>query len=255
MAHDDRDGDITEFRFRVVQPFYLAWWFIALLVAIVALIIYSIYIDRIKNIIKLHKMRVKIASDLHDDIGSTLSSISIMSDLLQLQLDNSQHAGDLLKKIGANAHNMLESMDDIVWSVNPANDKFQDLDLRVREYAIPLFESKNIRFQIITPPDLKTLPLSMDVRRNIFLIAKEAVNNLVKYSGCGMATIGFSFSHSVLTMKIEDDGNGFDVEQCENNNRNGLKNMKLRAGQIGAKLSVNSEIDKGTCIALSVKII
>ncbi|MEA4918698.1 ligand-binding sensor domain-containing protein [Proteiniphilum sp.] len=255
MAHDDRDGDITEFRFRVVQPFYRAWWFIALLVAIVALIIYSIYIDRIKNIIKLHKMRVKIASDLHDDIGSTLSSISIMSDLLQLQLDNSQHAGNLLKKIGANAHNMLESMDDIVWSVNPANDKFQDLDLRVREYTIPLFESKNIRFQIITPPDLKTLPLSMDVRRNIFLIAKEAVNNLVKYSGCGMATIGFSFSHLVLTMKIEDDGKGFDVEQCESNNRNGLKNMKLRAGQIGAKLSVNSEIDKGTCIALSVKII
>ena len=255
MAHDGRDGDIGQFRFRVVQPFYRAWWFIALLVATVALIAYSIYIDRIKNIIKLHKMRVKIASDLHDDIGSTLSSISIMSDLLQSQLDNSQYAGDLLRKIGANAHNMLESMDDIVWSVNPANDKFRYLDLRIREYAIPLFELKNIRFQIITPPEMENLPLSMDMRRNIFLIAKEAVNNLVKYSGCAMATIQFSYSHSLFTMIIEDDGIGFDVVQCENNHRNGLNNMERRARQIGAELVIHSQIEEGTCVALSVKII
>ncbi len=255
MAHDDMVGDISQFRFRVVRPFYHEWWFIALLILTVALIIYYIYNDRIKNIIKLQKIRVRIASDLHDDIGSTLSSISIMSDLLQSQLDNSQYAGDLLRKIGVNAHNMLESMDDIVWSVNPANDKFRYLDLRIREYAIPLFELKNIRFQIITPPEMENLALSMDVRRNIFLIAKEAVNNLVKYSRCGMATIQFSYNHSLLTVIIEDDGIGFDLKQNGNNHRNGLKNMGQRALQIGAELTIHSEIDEGTCVALSVKII
>jgi signal transduction histidine kinase len=255
MVHDDSDGDITGFRFRVVQPFYRTWWFISLLVAVIGATVFFVYIDRIKSVIKMHKLRIKIASDLHDDIGSTLSSISIMSDLLQSQLDSSGHAEELLKKIGSNAHNMLESMDDIVWSVNPSNDRFQYLDMRIREYAIPLFESKNIRFKISTPPEPATLSLSMDVRRNLFLIAKEAVNNLVKYSGCDVATIEFSFNRSTLAMKIGDNGKGFDMEKIKNSGRNGLRNMQQRAGQIHAKLSVDSGINRGTCISLSLKII
>lgn len=241
--------------FKIEQVLWKRWWFIALMALILGGIVYSIVMYRVRQLYKLQRLRVKIASDLHDDVGSTLSSISIMSDLLQSQLDNTLRTEEMIRRIGFNAHNMLESMDDIVWSVNPANDKFQDLDLRIREYAIPLFESKNICFQIITPHDLGALSLSMDVRRNIFLIAKEAVNNLVKYSGCSKVTIEYSFSRSILTMKIEDDGKGFDPEQNENSHRNGLKNMKQRAGQIDGKLFVNSRINEGTSVVLSVKII
>ncbi|MGV8095346.1 MAG: two-component regulator propeller domain-containing protein [Mangrovibacterium sp.] len=254
MVNNEKEGNMTEFPFRIIPPFYRTWWFIALFAAVIGAIIYFIYIDRIRNLIKLQKLRIKIASDLHDDIGSTLSSISIMSDLLQSQLDNTPRAREIIQNIGGNAHEMLESMDDIIWSVNPLNDKFQDLALRIREYAIPLFEMKDIRFTIMTPEELFSLSLPMDIRRNLFLIAKEAVNNLVKYAGCTEACIAFSLAHSTLAMSIDDNGKGFDAENMKSS-RNGLNNMKRRATQIHGNLAIQSETGKGTHISLSVKII
>ena len=122
----------------------------------------------------------------------------------------------------------------------------------ISEYAIPLFESKDIGFQIIIPEELAKHPLTMDVRRNIFLIAKEAVNNLVKYSDCTQAKIEFALTRSLLEMTVCDNGKGFDTENIRNN-RNGLKNMKQRAEQIRGNLQIKSEIGKGTCVSLTVK--
>jgi signal transduction histidine kinase len=102
------------------------------------------------------------------------------------------------------------------------------------------------------PDELNSISLSMDVRRNIFLICKEAINNLVKYSSGTTASIIFSFNHSILTMLVNDNGNGFQTDR--NTTRNGLKNMKRRAAQIGGELAVDSEINKGTSITLSIKI-
>lgn len=252
IVNNDTEEPITKYTFKIIPPFYRNIWFILLMMALSAVIGYFIYISRIRNLIKLEKLRTKIASDLHDDVGSTLSSISIMSDLLQTQIDSSHKAEDMIQKIGSNAHNMLESMDDIIWSVNPSNDKFQNLDLRMREYAIPLFESKDIQFQIITPQELSEISLPMDVRRNIFLIAKESVNNLIKYSNCTQAKVEFYLSRSLLKMEIFDNGNGFDTEQTSN--RNGLRNMKQRAEQIQGDFSISSERGKGTKISLVVKI-
>ena len=243
----------TIYLFKIRPPYYLTLWFFLLAGTMLIAVHYFMYTNRIRHLLKLQRLRTKIASDLHDDIGSTLSSISIMTDLLQSQLDNSIRAEEMIQTIGFNAHNMLESMDDIIWSVNPSNDSFQNLALRIREYSIPLFESKDIQFQIITPDELVKLPLSMDIRRNLFLIVKEAVNNLVKYSDCSLATVRFGYVHSILTVKIEDNGKGFDTKR-NYNSRNGLKNIKLRADQIHGKLSILSESGKGTTISLTVKI-
>ena len=191
---------------------------------------------------------------MHDDVGSTLSSISIMSDLLQSQLDNSPRSEQMIREIGTNAHTMLDSMDDIIWSVNPSNDKFQNLALRIREYAIPLFEMKDIRFSIVTPEAMNSLSMPMDVRRNVFLIAKEAVNNLVKYSECSEAKVEFSMQNSVLNLVVSDNGKGFDISNVKQH-RNGLQSMKSRAEHIHGNLSVHSEVGKGTIIRFSVKII
>lgn len=253
ILNNSTEEPITEYKFQIIPPFYRTFWFALLMVLLLTGIGYFIYISRIRNLIKLEKFRTKIASDLHDDVGSTLSSISIMSDLLQTQIDNTPKAEDMIQKIGSNAHNMLESMDDIIWSVNPSNDKFHNLDLRIREYAIPLFETKNIQFQIITPVEISAVSLPMDVKRNIFLISKEAVNNLVKYSKCTEAKIEFNLNRSFLKMEVSDNGSGFDTEQASN--RNGLRNMKQRAEQIQGILSIISENGKGTKISLIVKII
>ena len=242
-------------RFEIRQAFWETPWFIAMLLLAVATIIAAIYLNRRRHLEKQRRIRLKIASDLHDDIGSTLSSISIMSSLLQAQHpedDSCSYTRDMLHEIGTNAQNMLESMDDIIWSVLPANDEFRTLILRLREYAIPLFESKDIRFSITAPEALYSQTIVMDKRRNIFLIAKEAVNNLMKYSECTEALIEFAFSRSVLRLVISDNGKGFDPSKKYD--RSGLPNMKFRAEKIGGKLSIRSEAGKGTSIKLTVKI-
>ncbi len=252
MINYDTVGPVTTYRFKINRPWYQTWWFFLSIVAFSAANLFFIYFNHIRNLLRLQRLRTKIASDLHDDIGSTLSSISIMSDLLQSQLDCRSRAEEMLQTIGSNAHEMLESMDDIIWSVNPSNDIFQNLALRIREYAIPLFESKDVKFQIVTPDELAEMHLSMDVRRNVFLIVKEAVNNIVKYSDCSMASIEFGYNQPILNLVVKDNGKGFDIKKT-NSNRNGLKNMILRAEQMNGTLAIFSEIGMGTNILLSVK--
>ena len=240
--------------FEIKQVFWKSWWFLTILILILFGFFYFIYRYRINQLIKIQVIRNKIASDLHDDVGSTLSSISIMSDILQTQFDDQSRSEQMIQKIGENAHTMLDSMDDIIWSVNPSNDKFQNIAIRIREYAIPLFEMKNIQFSILTPQEMFSITIPMEIRRNIYLIAKEGINNLLKYSECKEAKVEFSIQHSILTLIINDNGKGFDITKVKPH-RNGLENMKNRASQINGDLTISSEIGKGTTISFSVKII
>jgi ligand-binding sensor domain-containing protein len=245
--------DYASFAFHISPPFYRTWGFILLISISIISLIYTAYKYKIKQLLKVERLRTRIASDLHDDIGSTLSSISILSEILSSQLDNNPKSATMIGEIGINARSMLESMDDIIWAVNPMNDKFQNLGLRVREYAIPLFESKNIKFNIHIDSSLAMLQLPMDIRRNLYLIAKEAINNLIKYSDCSEVKVEFSEHSPNLLMIVEDNGKGFDPESPTI--RNGLKNMKRRASQIQAQIDISSSIGKGSIVKLTVKII
>jgi ligand-binding sensor domain-containing protein/two-component sensor histidine kinase len=234
----------------VIHPFFWqTWWFILLCLLSFAALFTFIYRYRVNQLLKVERMRTLIATDLHDDVSSTLSSISILSDILVHQTTDQKWNG-MISEIGSNAVDMLERIDDIIWSVNPRNDKFQDLGLRIREYAIPMFESGNIAFSIDVPVLMAGYSLSMDVRRNIYLIAKESVNNLVKYSGCKNALIRFSMGHSILVMEITDDGRGFDPDK--KTSRNGLRNMNLRAEKIKGLLDIRSQPGQGTSVRLEV---
>lgn len=253
ISDSGESNSYASFPFHIIAPFYLTWWFILIVALLSVTAVYLAYQYRMKQLLKVERLRTSIASDLHDDIGSTLSSISILSEILNSQLDNSAKSAEMISKIGANARNMLESMDDIIWAVNPSNDRFQNLGLRIREYAIPLFESKEIKFLIHSDDNLAMVQLPMDVRRNIYLIAKEATNNLVKYSECSEAKIEFQEYNGFLMMTVTDNGKGFDPES--QTSRNGLKNMKRRAGQINADILINSTSGSGCEVKLTIKII
>ncbi len=206
-------------------------------------------LERNRSLQRELELRTQIATDLHDDMGSTLSSIHIFSELLRRQNNNSK---DLLDKIEANARDTLEALDDIIWLVKPANDKFSNLGVHIREYAVPLFESKDIRFCIEFPDSICDLPLDMEHRRNIFLILKESVNNLVKYSCCTEACIKAEICGDSIHFTVRDNGKGFDPDIITN--RNGLKNLKSRALQIGAPMTITSAPGMGTTISFTVKI-
>ncbi len=205
-------------------------------------------LERNRSLQRELEIRSQIASDLHDDMGSSLSSIHIFSELLR---KNGNDSHDLLSKIEANAKDTLEALDDIIWLVKPSNDKFSNLSMHISEFSIPLFESKNIAFEIDFPDAISEIPLPMETRRNIFLIIKESVNNLIKYSECSQASIKASQDQGDLCFIVKDNGKGFDPLKLTN--RNGVKNLKARANQINADIQINSAPGQGTEIILVVK--
>jgi two-component system sensor histidine kinase UhpB len=215
------------------------------LFSVLSFFIYNNYRTRQK--LKLQTLRNKIASDLHDDVGSTLSSISIFSQMAQQQ---SKEVNPLLETIGESSRKMLDAMADIVWTVNPENDQFEKIILRMRSFAYELLGAKGIDFEFIADEDTAKLNLSMDVRKNLYLIFKEATNNMVKYSGADKAFFSIKKEKDNLTMLIQDNGKGFDAGQSGQGN--GLINMRKRADEIKAQLMIKSFPGKGTTIQISV---
>jgi signal transduction histidine kinase len=218
------------------------------LVLAVSALGYNSYRTRQK--LKLASLRNRIASDLHDEIGSTLSSIAIFSQVAQQQ---SKETGPMLQTIEESSRKMLDAMADIVWTINPENDQFEKIILRMRSFAYELLGAKSIDFDFKADQDIARLKLPMDVRKNLYLIFKEATNNMVKYAGADKAVFRLKGEEkNYLTMLIRDNGKGFDA--AKESQGNGLRNMRMRAEEIGAKLKVESMPGSGTCIELRLAI-
>jgi signal transduction histidine kinase len=210
-------------------------------------------IDQLKANEQLHlrmqHIRNKIAQDLHDDIGSTLSSISILSDLAMK--DNSgTHTLETMNEIKDSSILLMERMDDIVWSINPRNDSLENLLMRIRHFATTLFEAKDIDYRIEIQKNIHEVRLPMDYRQHIYLILKEAINNLVKYGQASTATIEVRFDHQHLQLCILDNGRGFDPSGPSAGN--GIPGMQRRAALMNARLVIRSAPGEGTAIQLQV---
>jgi ligand-binding sensor domain-containing protein/two-component sensor histidine kinase len=246
------DADrILKLRFEIQQPFWRTWAFIVFLFFAIAGIFYFFYHYRLQQLLELQKLRNKISLDLHDDLGSTLSSISILSDMAMKEKENTDTIG-ILSEIKESSISMLEKMDDIVWSINPRNDSLESLFLRITTFAAKLFEAKEINYKIKVDDTVKHVHLKMEYRQHIYLIMKEAVNNLVKYSECTEAEITVSHYSSFLKIVIKDNGKGFDADKKTGGN--GLASMKKRAADMKSVIEINSKINVGTTITLFVKI-
>lgn len=217
------------------------------LFAVLSFFVYRNY--RTRQRLKLQTLRNKIASDLHDDVGSTLSSISIFSEMAKQQ---SKEVIPMLDTIGESSRKMLDAMADIVWTINPANDQFEKIILRMRSFAYELLGAKKIDFEFVADDDVAKMKLPMDIRKNLYLIFKEATNNLVKYSGANRAFFAVKKEANNLTMLIRDNGKGFDMAQAKEGN--GLINMKKRAEEIGAQFMIDSHPGEGTTIQLKVAV-
>lgn len=242
---------ILKLGFIIHLPFYFTWWFLSLIVLLAAALFYAILKYRINQIKKIEILRNNISTNLHDDIGSTLSSISILSDMA-LHGKKDLETKSMLSEIKENSMAMMERMDDIVWSINPKKDSLQDLFVRIKTFAARLFEAKEINYKIEICEEAGIAHVGMTYRQHIYLIMKEAINNMVKYSGCFEALIKINLHNAELTIKISDNGKGFDTSMVALGN--GLINMKKRATEIGATIDITSAPGSGTCILLKTKI-
>jgi ligand-binding sensor domain-containing protein/two-component sensor histidine kinase len=243
----------THFSFVVIPPFWRTWWFTTLLVAIVAAGVYALYRYRVNHLIGLEKLRTRIATDLHDDIGATLSSISFYSEAIrQRAKDKLPEVEHILEKMGETSRSMVGSMSDIVWAINPDNDHFDKLVRRMHSYAAELCSIKNITLQFHSNEMERNIQLSLEQRKNMYLIFKEAINNALKYAACHTLRLHLHTTGGNIQMEIQDDGKGFNTDGEFKGN--GLKNMQLRAREIHAHVNITSAPGKGTSIAFELKI-
>ncbi|MBX7110132.1 MAG: hypothetical protein K1X61_15890 [Chitinophagales bacterium] len=219
----------------------------ALLMALIGVLISRF---RLKRKMEMELIRNRLSRDLHDDIGSTLSSINILSRTVQKNIAASgdEKTKASLEKINERSQRLLDSMSDIIWNINPGNDTMEEVMSRMREYATTILEAKNIDYVFDFPDEKSTMKLSMDVKNNLYLIFKEAVNNLSKYSACTKACVSLTFDEKNICLKITDNGKGFNQQEIIH--RGGLINMQHRAEEIKGILRIISESGKGTSIEL-----
>jgi signal transduction histidine kinase len=222
----------------VKPPFWRTKWFISLLLVIIALIAYSMHRLRLKRFFAVEKIRNRVARDLHDDMGSTLSTINILSSMAKAKLNTDAHkTAEYISKISDNSQRMMEAMDDIVWAIKPANDTMQ-------------FEAKDIELDFKADEEVNEAKIDMEGRRDFFLIFKEAVNNAAKYARCSKAEVRVFVENRKLVLQVKDNGIGFDVKQADGGN--GLGNMQKRTDALKGKLQLTSIEGEGTEVMLTV---
>lgn len=235
----------------VTTPFYRQLWFVLLMVLVVAVISFLIYRWQLRKKLAVLEVRNQLSRDLHDDIGSALSSINIFSSVAEQQMQSNQdETKKLLQRIGSSARGMMQSMDDIIWAIDPNNDQLENLVPRMRAFAVPILEAKDILLKMNVGEEVQSVRLDMVKRKNLFLIFKEAINNLAKYSEAKNANVEIAIANGKLNMTITDDGIGFDTSA--ETTRNGLKNMQKRAAEVGGSASISSENGKGTTVSVSI---
>jgi signal transduction histidine kinase len=208
-------------------------------------------VNRTKRKLEIEQIRNHIAQDLHDDIGSTLSSIKIISKMGAQNSTHERENGNFLQ-IENYSGKMLSTMSDIIWSINPQNDTLGMIVLHMKEFAAEILEPKNIGFQFTGTGNLEDLKIEVVARKNLFLIYKEAINNAAKYSHCTEIRIHLIVLSEQLTLHIHDNGEGFDVQKVKPGN--GLKNMKERAALMKGQFEITTEEGNGTQITVSTPI-
>jgi signal transduction histidine kinase len=209
---------------------------------------YLLYRYRIRQLQRVQQVRNRIAKDLHDDIGSTLTNISILTELSRKSRGEPDKAGTYMDRIREEIDASGQALDDIIWSVNSRNDTLQETAARMRRYAAELFDTRNISYELIMDPQVADKKIPMEQRRDLFLIFKEALNNIHKHAAASIVSISLHMEKDTICLVTSDNGKGFDAVQPTH--RNGVANMKERVKRWKGNLQINSGNGKGTVISV-----
>ena len=242
---------VSRATFEVATPVWLRPWFVAL--AALALISTAIFVHRyrVAHLLAMERLRRRVATDLHDDLGSSLSRISILSSVAKESADR-----HLLEEIGDTARDLVGALGDSIWSVDPQRDDMQSLLSRVRHFATEMLEAKSMALEFRVPAELAAIPLDPERRRALYLILKEALNNAARHSDARRVIVTGALEQGQLRFEVEDDGKGYSStpsERREDGGR-GVTNMSERARRVGGTVSVQSTLGVGTRVCVAVPV-
>ena len=250
--------------FTIESPFWKRGWFIILSLFLAAAIIWSIARSYYRKKLAIQqseaekkqaveKERNRISRDMHDDLGSGLTKIAILSEVAKKQLNEPDKARDQLEKISGSSRELVDNLQDIIWVLNPANDSMENLAAYLREYTLKFFEPLALETRFHYPEQFLERHLTEEKRRNLFLTVKESLHNIAKYAGCHIVEISILEEPDACLIIIKDDGNGFEISQVRPF-ANGLKNMETRISQSGGKYEIESAPGKGTCTRIRMPV-
>ncbi len=248
-------------RIKVLPPFWKTWWFRAIVAAsILGLVSGSVYYVSTQNLQRqlaslrqqeaLERERARIARDLHDQLGANLTQVALLGELAETDKDLPQEVEAHARQISQTARETTHALDEIVWTVNPSNDTLDGLINYICKYAQEYFALAGLRYRLDVPPKLPNTPISPELRHNVFLAAKECVNNIVKHAQASSAWLRLHLNDHRFTLEIEDNGKGIDPE-AEKKGRSGLRNMRKRMEDVGGEFSVTPGGEGGTRIRLT----
>ena len=229
----------------IQSPFWKRTWFLIittfLLLMIIIFITYNISHQKAKRKLRLLEKKIavddernRISADMHDEIGSGITHIALLSELIQTQQKDSAELKKDINKIGISSRILVQTMSEIIWALNPQNDTLENLLAYIREQSHQYFESMNVQFDIYFPDALPDIKLSNVQRRNLYLVTREALNNAMKHSGADIIQLKMEVAKSMFCFSVTDNGKGM----CENKSHgsNGIKNMKKRMKDIGGTI-------------------
>ncbi|NTW25802.1 MAG: hypothetical protein HGA37_13985, partial [Lentimicrobium sp.] len=247
----------------IIKPaFWTTWWFILmgilLIIFLTVLIVRRIqgirYANRIKALEQEHaieKERLRISKDMHDEVGASLTRISILSEIAKSRNQDPEKSQQLIQQISEIAGNVVDELSEIIWAMNPKNDSLDNFAAYVRRYASTYLEPTATEIKFHFPENIPNLPMSAELRRNLFLTIKEALHNVVKHAIAENVSITLQMDKKRLIISLVDDGAGFS-EALLAGSGNGLINMRRRIEECGGTFSIVSGKGKGTEISFSV---
>jgi ligand-binding sensor domain-containing protein/two-component sensor histidine kinase len=232
--------------FTIRPPLWQRWWFIGLAATVLGGLGHRLYRVRLAHLLAIERVRTRIATDLHDDLGSSLSRIAILSEVASRRAAASQGITAQIGDIGRSARELVDVASDIVWSTDPRRDDLRSLLVRLRSFASDVLEGRGIAWSMDAPADPERIKLGPERRRQLFLILKEAVHNAARHAQATRVAITITRGDGALSATVCDDGRGFDV--AARSEGNGLASMRARAVQAGGMLRVESTPTTGTSV-------
>jgi signal transduction histidine kinase len=235
--------------FTILRPFWLRWWFLSLSALALVAVVYAGYSYRVAHLLEVANMRTRIATDLHDDIGTNLTKIAILSEVARQQLGDAGGEG-LLGSIARVSRESVASMGDIVWAISPQRDSLLDLVRRMRRHAEDLFSSRDIGMEFDAPGVGEHLKLGAEMRRDLFLIFKEATGNAARHSHCSRVNVSLCHDGAWLVLQVVDDGVGFDP--TAESEGQGLMSMRRRVHGLDGTFEIEPGDNGGTTLRVRV---
>ena len=233
---------------RVVPPFWQTLWFRLAIAAVVAALLLAAHRYRVNRLLEVERLRIRIAGDLHDDIGSNLSSIALLSDMVQRRDQIGDRERRHLARISRSARTMVDSLRDIVWAIDPESEHVDDLVRRMKDTASVLLAGIDWTFE--APEDPDAARIDMVVRREVFMAYKEMLHNVARHSRASRVSISLRREGEELRLMVSDDGAGFD--SGEPGRGHGLRNIRERAAKVRGHVDIRSDPMSGTRVSLVV---